>query len=72
VKLIEPIELIERIHIDYAGPVNNIMYYLVIVDEFKKWPEVFPTKQITTNKTIIILGSLFARFGICSTLVPIR
>eukprot|EP00102_Acyrthosiphon_pisum_P016233 XP_008187120.1 PREDICTED: uncharacterized protein K02A2.6-like [Acyrthosiphon pisum] len=64
----EPAEPFERIHIDYAGPVNN-MYYLVIVDAFTKWPEVFPMKQITTNKTITILRSLFARFGICSTLV---
>jgi len=45
------------------------MYYLVIVDAFTKWPEVFPMTQITTNKTISILRSLFTRFGICSTLV---
>lgn len=40
------------------------MYYLLIFDAFTKWPED-PMKQITTNKTIVILHSLFACFGIC-------
>ncbi|XP_055613639.1 uncharacterized protein K02A2.6-like [Uranotaenia lowii] len=58
----------QRIHIDYAGPVDG-MYYLILVDAFSKWPEVVPTKRITTADTLIILRSIFARFGMSETLV---
>ena len=29
-----------RIHIDFAGPLEGY-YYLIVVDSFSKWPEVF-------------------------------
>ncbi|XP_055589501.1 uncharacterized protein K02A2.6-like [Uranotaenia lowii] len=45
------------------------MYYLILVDAFSKWPEVVPTKRITTADTLIILRSIFARFGMPETLV---
>lgn len=52
----------QRIHIDYAGPVND-WYYLVVVDSNSKWPEVVSTKTITTSFTIDALDDIFARFG---------
>lgn len=58
----------ERIHIDYAGPVDGMMF-LVIVDAHSKWPEVIPTKTSTSAKTITILRNIFARFGLPSQLV---
>ena len=29
----------QRIHVDFAGPVDN-MYYLIVVNSHWKWPEV--------------------------------
>ena len=58
----------ERIHIDYAGPVDGMMF-LVVVDAHSKWPEVIPTKTSTSAKTIMILRNMFARFGLPSQLV---
>lgn len=58
----------ERVHIDYCGPVNGDNF-LVMIDTYSKWLEVVRTKQITSNKTIEILGSIFSRFGVPSTIV---
>lgn len=52
----------KRIHIDFAGPVGG-HYYLIAVDAYSKWPEVFDTSTITANYTIDMLSSLFSRFG---------
>ena len=52
-----------RIHIDFAGPLNNRML-LVIVDAHSKWPEVIPMRQATTSSTIEALRSVWARFGV--------
>ena len=57
-----------RIHVDYAGPLDGV-YYLIIVDSFTKWPEVFKCKNPTTEFTIKILHELFARFGVVDCLV---
>ena len=53
----------QRLHIDFAGPVSGNMY-LVIVDSFSKWLEIFPMKKITSNHVINVLSSLFARYGL--------
>ena len=57
-----------RIHIDYAGPFVGHMF-LVVVDAHSKWPEVIPTKATTSTKTIHILRTIFARYGIPEQLV---
>ena len=51
-----------RLHIDYAGPLNGKMY-LVVVDAYSKWPEVFEMPSSSTTATLKELRSLFARFG---------
>ena len=53
----------QRIHIDFAGPVLD-KQFLVIVDTHSKWPEVFPMSKITTTKTIELLQTVFARNGL--------
>ena len=58
----------QRIHIDYAGPFKNQMF-LVVVDAHSKWPEVIPMKSTTSSKTIEVLRTLFARFGIPEQMV---
>jgi hypothetical protein len=52
-----------RIHIDYAGPIRDT-YFLIIVDSHSKWVEILPTKSITSSATIVLLRSCFARFGL--------
>ncbi|XP_058116009.1 uncharacterized protein K02A2.6-like [Anopheles ziemanni] len=58
----------ERIHIDYAGPVDGD-YFLVMVDAHTKWPEVVRTCSTTTKATIAMMRGIFARFGYPETLV---
>ncbi|XP_055543387.1 uncharacterized protein K02A2.6-like [Wyeomyia smithii] len=58
----------QRIHIDYAGPLEG-EYYLIVVDLNTKWPEIFPTKLITTKVTLSLLQDLFANKGIPEILV---
>lgn len=58
----------QRFHADYAGPING-EYYLIVVDAFSKWPEIYPTQTITAQRTIEIMEDIFARFGIPETLV---
>ena len=52
----------ERIHIDYAGPVRGFSY-LVIVDAYSKWPEVYEVSNITSSTTVSILKEVMSRFG---------
>ncbi|XP_041785652.1 uncharacterized protein K02A2.6-like isoform X1 [Anopheles merus] len=58
----------ERIHIDFAGPIDGD-YFLIVVDAFTKWPEVIRTRSTTSAATIAILRSIFARFGYPETMV---
>ena len=53
----------QRIHVDFAGPIDNT-YYLIVLDSDSKWPEVLQCKRPTTNCTIGFLHELFARFGV--------
>ena len=43
--------------------------YLIVVDSFSKWPEVFRCKSPTTDFTIKSLYELFAWFGVVDCLV---
>ncbi|XP_029696863.1 uncharacterized protein K02A2.6-like [Takifugu rubripes] len=57
-----PQELWHRVHIDFAGPVEDRMF-LVAVDAHSKWPEVAIMRSTTAGKTIEKLGEMFSRFG---------
>ena len=52
----------DRIHIDFfeRGKLN----FLIVVDAYSKWLEMIPMSSITSLKTIAVLRSLFARYGI--------
>ena len=58
----------QRIHIDYAGPIDGKMM-LVVVDANSKWPEVTPMSSSTTQATIEGLRRLFAAYGLPQQLV---
>nr|XP_023662355.1 uncharacterized protein K02A2.6-like [Paramormyrops kingsleyae] len=63
-----PQEAWQRVHIDFAGPVEDRMF-LVAVDAHSKWPEVAIMKSTTTEKTIEKLGEMFSHFGSPAQLV---
>ena len=58
----------ERIHIDFAGPMEGMMF-LIVVDSFSKWPEVIQMRTSTTIATIKELGGIFAQQGYPKVLV---
>ncbi|CAH1993441.1 unnamed protein product [Acanthoscelides obtectus] len=55
------------IHIDFFEPKKN-NFFLIVVDAFSKWLEVFPMASVTTNMTITKLRELFSRFGLPKTI----
>ena len=61
-------EKMQRIHADYAGPIKGY-YFLVVVDSYSRWPEVFITKEATSEFTERCLRSMFAREGVPQVLV---
>ena len=52
-----------RLHIDYAGPIDNL-YFLIVIDSFSKFMDVHSTHSITSNVTINLLRKSFANFGL--------
>ncbi|XP_045462448.1 uncharacterized protein K02A2.6-like isoform X1 [Harmonia axyridis] len=54
----------QRIHLDFAGPLRNTMY-LIIVDAHSKWLEVLTMKSTTSEMT----RETFARFGLPEVVV---
>jgi hypothetical protein len=58
----------ERLHIDFAGPFLDRMFF-VLVDAHSKWPEMVEMKTTTSTKTIEVLGSIFSRNGIPAQIV---
>ncbi|KRY46477.1 Uncharacterized protein T03_8746 [Trichinella britovi] len=63
---VEPWEVADRpwkrIHVDFAGPVNEKMF-MIVVDAHSKWSEVLHMPHITTELTIESLKAILARFG---------
>ena len=58
----------KRIHVDFAGPFQGSMF-MVIVDAHSKWLEVVPMSTIMTEKTLDVVRSMFARYGLPEQLV---
>ena len=57
-----------RLHLDFAGPLENRMF-LVLIDAYSKWIEVFPMAGATSAATIQELRTTFARWGLPDTVV---
>lgn len=58
----------QRVHIDFAGPFMNSMF-LIAVDAHSKWPEVVTMKSTSSEKTISVLRTIFARNGLPEQIV---
>ena len=63
-----PVRVGERVHIDFAGPVDKHML-LILVDSHSKWIEAIPMKSTTASDTIEVLEEIFACIGLPETLV---
>ena len=57
-----------RVHLDFAGPYMGHMF-LVIVDAHSKWLDAHVLSTITSSKTIEVLRSVFAIYGLPQTIV---
>jgi len=58
----------QRVHIDYAGPFKGAMF-LIIVDAYSKWIDVYMMTSTTSADTINRLRECFAQHGIPKVLV---
>jgi len=52
----------ERVHIDYAGPINN-QYILIFVDSYSGFIDVAITPTISAERTVEICREMFSRYG---------
>ena len=51
---------------------ENIHMYLVVVEAHSKWPEVIMTKSTTSEGTVEILRTIFARNGLPEQLISVN
>jgi transposase InsO family protein len=59
-----PNQVFERVHLDFAGPCSDGKTYLVMVDSYSKWPEVFLMSSTTSFATIKALQTIIDRYGL--------
>ena len=52
-----------RIHIDHAGPFMGQLF-LIVIDAYSKWIEVYPTSSTSATATIEKLRQAFANHGL--------
>ena len=52
-----------RVHLDYAGPFMGKMF-LIVIDSFSKWMDVFPLANSNSRITIESLRTCFATHGL--------
>ena len=65
--LIKATQPFERISIDFKGPLPSVTqnkYFLNVVDEYSRFPFVFPSKNMESSTIIEHLGQLFSIFGL--------
>ena len=64
--LVKATQPFERLNIDFKGPLksnNQNVYFLNIIDEFSRFPFVFPCKDVSTRSVIQCLRQFFPLFG---------
>ena len=55
----------QKISLDFKGPVKGKnKYLLIVIDEFSRFPFVFPCQTMTTETVIKCLTTLFCKFGL--------
>jgi hypothetical protein len=67
--LLKATQPFERLNLDFKGPLpstNKNIYFLQIIDEFSKYPFVYPCSNLTAGTIIASLSDLFSLFGMPS------
>lgn len=54
----------QRLHLDYAGPIEGGHWLLIIVDSYSKWIDVHVTSSTSATVTIDRLRQTFATHGL--------
>lgn len=62
-----PAKCWSRVHVDFAVKDENV--FLVLVDAYSKWVEVWPMTSTSASKTIEKIRGAFAAYGLPETLV---
>ena len=65
--LIKATQPFERLNVDFKGPLPSTdknVYFLTVVDEYTRFPFVFPCADMTTPTVISCLCQLFVLFGL--------
>lgn len=57
----------DRIHIDFAEYKST--YFLIIVDAYSRWLEVYKVMNMTTDTTTYYLNEFFSRYGLPKVIV---
>lgn len=57
-----------RVHADFAGPIDG-RWYLIVIDSFSKWPEIFTLTSTTAENTIRVFREIIARHGCMNKLI---
>ena len=64
--LIKATQPFERLNVDFKGPLasnNNNRYFLTVMDEYPRFPFIFPCANLTTAMVIKCFCGLFSMFG---------
>ena len=57
-----------RVHVNYAGPFMNSMFFIV-TDAHSKWVKIMKMSSRTSTATVQMLRTMFAHYGLPRTLV---
>ena len=75
-KFEEPTESFDYVHVDLVGPLpysDGFKYLLICVDQFTRWPEAIPIKDIRAETVAdAFFGGWVARFGTPATITKDR
>ena len=64
--LIKATQSFERLNVDFKGPLklnNQNSYFFNVIDEYSRFPSVFPSMDISNPTVIRCLSQFFAIFG---------
>jgi len=62
-------EPLQRLHLDYCGPILGKYYALVVIDTYSRYPEIFFTTKADGQFTKEAIRKYMSRFGIPQTIV---
>ena len=58
-----PLRPWDRVHIDFCGPIDGVMF-LIVVDAHSKWLDIYPTRAATTSVVVDKLRTSLAAWGL--------